>query len=120
MGWSTTVVSPPDGDMADYMRSLEKLLERDERIYYPTHGAPVDNPRRLVMGMLTQRKQREYQNVALLKEGVKHNHDMVARMDIGLEQRLTGGAGRSVMAHLVELEERGQVRDTDGEWRLFA
>src|SRR3546814_13906108 len=72
MGLSTTVMSPPDRDMADYMRSLEKLLERDERIYYPTHGAPGDSPRRLVRGMLTHRKQREYQIVALLKEGVKH------------------------------------------------
>ena len=120
MGWSTTVVSPPDGDMADYMRSLEKLLERDERTYYPTHGQPVDNPRRLVRGMLTHRKQREYQIVALLKEGVRHIPDMVARMYVGLDPRLTGGAGRSVLAHLVDLKERGQVRETDGEWRLCA
>src|SRR3546814_4857997 len=97
-------ISDWSSDMCSSDLSLEKLLERDERIYYPTHGAPVDNPRRLVRGMLTHRKQREYQIVALLKEGVKHIPDMVARMYVGLDPRLTGGAGRRTGEHRSELQ----------------
>src|SRR3546814_4852840 len=81
MGWSTTVVSPPDGDMADYMRSLEKLLLRDDETYYPTHGAPVTNPKRLVRGLLTHRRQREYQILALLNEGLRDIPALVERSE---------------------------------------
>src|SRR3546814_19759703 len=59
MGWSTTVVSPPDGDMAEYMASLMTLQQRDDRIYYPGHGEAIENPRRLVRGLIGHRKQRE-------------------------------------------------------------
>jgi glyoxylase-like metal-dependent hydrolase (beta-lactamase superfamily II) len=118
MGWSTTVVSPPDGNMADYMRSLEKLLGRKDRIFYPTHGAPVENPRRLVRGLLTHRKQREHQILALLKQGIGHIPEMVERMYVGLDPRLVGGAGRSVLAHLVDLRDRGDVEEVEGRWLL--
>src|SRR5690606_40161128 len=66
MGWSTTVVAPPDGDMADYLRSLEKLHDRDDRVYYPAHGPAVGNPRQLVRGMIGHRRQRERQILKLL------------------------------------------------------
>ena len=59
MGWSTTVVVPPDGDMADYMRSLDKLRQRDDRVYYPAHGPPVTNPRQYVRHLMGHRLQRE-------------------------------------------------------------
>jgi glyoxylase-like metal-dependent hydrolase (beta-lactamase superfamily II) len=68
MGWSTSVVVPPDGDMADYMASLQKLHDRNDRIYDPAHGAPVTNPRQLVRGMIGHRRQRERQIVRLLGE----------------------------------------------------
>jgi glyoxylase-like metal-dependent hydrolase (beta-lactamase superfamily II) len=80
MGWSTSVVSPPDGDMAAYMRSLAKLMSRDDVVYYAAHGAPIDNPQRLVRGMMGHRKQREGQILRLLEAGVGHIPDMVAHM----------------------------------------
>ena len=110
MGWSTTVVSPPDGDMAAYMVSLEKLLGREgDRVYYPGHGEAIENPRRLVRGLLGHRKQREGQILRLLADGPQPIGGMVARMYGGLDPRLIPAAERSVLAHLVDLRERGLV-----------
>lgn len=119
MGWSTTVVAPPDGDMAAYMRSLEKLLLRDDVIYYPTHGAPVENPQRLVRGLLTHRRQREKQILALLGMAPRPIPDMVERMYVGLDPALVGAAARSVEAHLIDLNARALVAEKGGEWRLL-
>lgn len=117
MGWSTTVIAPPDGDMAAYMASLDRLLSRDDAVYYPAHGEPVDQPQRLVRGLMGHRRQREGQIIRALDDGVTAIPDMVARMYKGLDPRLTGAAGRSVLAHLIELESRG-VAVCDGEgWR---
>ncbi len=116
MGWSTTVVSPPDGDMADYMTSLALLLDRDDAVYYPAHGAPVDNPKRLVRGMMGHRKQREGQILRLLEAGTGAIPDMVASMYKGLDPRLHGAAGRSVLAHLIDLRARGQVAQVGEHW----
>ncbi|MGL4313481.1 MAG: MBL fold metallo-hydrolase, partial [Sphingomonas sp.] len=79
MGWSTSVVSPPDGDMHAYMASLQRLHDRDDRIYYPAHGEPVEKPRQFVRGLIGHRRQREKQILKLLDEGVGHVADMVAR-----------------------------------------
>ncbi len=117
MGWSTTVVSPPDGDMAEYMRSLDKLGRRDDAIYYPAHGEPVDTPQRLVRGLAGHRKQREGQILRLLGEGVGTIPDMVPRMYAGIDERLHGAAGRSVLAHLIDLRDRGRVLEGP-QWRL--
>lgn len=120
MGWSTTVVSPPDGDMAAYMDSLQLLLDRDDAIYYPAHGRPVENPKRLVRGMMGHRKQREGQILRLLGRGVDAIPSMVAEMYSGIDSRLHGAAGRSVLAHLIDLRERRIVTDKGGAWRLVA
>lgn len=109
MGWSTTVVAPPDGNMADYMASLKKLLLRDDRIYHPTHGEPVTDPQRFVRGLITHRKQRENQIIAHLQAGPKAIPDMVAQMYAGIDKRLHPAAGRSVLAHLLDLQARGVV-----------
>jgi glyoxylase-like metal-dependent hydrolase (beta-lactamase superfamily II) len=117
MGWSTSVVSPPDGDMTDYMASLEKLLGRDDRIFYPGHGDEIDRPQRLVRGMLGHRKQREGQILRLLDEAPRPIPAMVEKMYVGLDPRLFPAAERSVLAHLIDLERRG-VTAADGEtWR---
>src|SRR5688572_28176530 len=100
MGWSTTVVAPPDGDMAAYMASLARLHARDDRIYYPAHGPAVARPRQLVRGLLGHRRQRERQILQLLEHGPQEVPAMVPRMYKGLDPRLTGAAGRSVLAHL--------------------
>lgn len=120
MGWSTSVVSPPDGDMTDYMASLDKLLAREDRIYYPAHGDPVERPQRLVRGMLGHRKQREGQILRLLRQDVGAVPAMVSRMYAGLDARLHGAAGRSVLAHLIDLQGRGLVRQEGEEWRIAA
>ncbi|MEO6093769.1 MAG: MBL fold metallo-hydrolase [Novosphingobium sp.] len=123
MGWSTTVVSPPDGDMGDYMASLQKLQEREDSIYYPAHGAAVEKPHQLVRGMLGHRRQREKQILRLLGEGVGAISDMVPRMYAGLDERLHPAAGRSVLAHLIELERRHVVArapDAGEPWVIAA
>lgn len=117
MGWSTTVVSPPDGDMTDYMQSLALLLERDDAVYYPAHGAPVENPKRLVRGMMGHRKQREGQILRLLERGVGAIPDMVLDMYKGIDPRLHGAAGRSVLAHLIDLEMRELAVNTGENWQ---
>jgi glyoxylase-like metal-dependent hydrolase (beta-lactamase superfamily II) len=118
MGWSTSIVSPPDGDMAAYMASLEKLLPRDDRIYYPAHGDPVDNPQRLVRGMMGHRKQREGQILRLLREEARAIPAMVERMYVGIDRRLFPAAERSVLAHLIDLRDRGLVSATGDAWSI--
>jgi glyoxylase-like metal-dependent hydrolase (beta-lactamase superfamily II) len=120
MGWSTTVVAPPDGDMAAYMTSLRKLLDRDDEIYHPTHGEPVTDPQRFVRGLITHRKQRENQILKLLGEGPQTIPAMVAVMYAMVDKRLHPAAGRSVLAHLIDLKARGLVADTGTDWRLVA
>jgi len=116
MGWSTSVVAPPDGDMADYMASLDKVMRRDDRIYYPAHGDPIDNPRRLVRGMMGHRKQREGQILRLLRENAREVPAMVERMYVGLDPKLRPAAGRSVLAHLIDLRARGLVTEHGEVW----
>jgi len=117
MGWSTSVVSPPDGDMRAYMDSLSRLYARSDRIYYPAHGEPIEKTRQFVRGLLGHRKQRENQILRLLKEGVGAIPAMVERMYIGLDPRLAGAAGRSVLAHLIDLRDRNMVVEDGGHWR---
>jgi glyoxylase-like metal-dependent hydrolase (beta-lactamase superfamily II) len=118
MGWSTTVVSPPDGDMAAYMASLDKLMQRGDRVYYPAHGDPVENPQRFARGLAGHRKQREGQILRLLNEGIGAIPAMVERMYVGLDPRLHGAAGRSVLAHLIDLRDRGLAVENNGAWSL--
>ena len=116
MGWSTSVVSPPDGDMGDYMASLEKLLARDDRVYYPGHGLEIERPRRLVRGQLGHRRQREGQIRRRLAEAPHTVTALVAAMYVGLDPRLVPAAERSVLAHLVELARRGEVKEEGTTW----
>ena len=120
MGWATSVISPPDGDMADYMRSMQRLLDRHDTIYYPAHGDPVSNPRRLVRGMMGHRKQREGQIMRFLeRNGASEIPAMVAQMYKGVDPRLHPAAGRSVLAHLIDLDGRGVAEVAgDGRWQL--
>jgi glyoxylase-like metal-dependent hydrolase (beta-lactamase superfamily II) len=121
MGWSTSVVVPPDGNMTDYMRSLEMLVERDQDlIYHPAHGEPIDRPQRFVRGMAGHRRQREGQILRLLEKQVARIPDMVASMYVGVDPRLHFAAGLSVLAHLIDLQTRGLVRETGDEWSLAA
>lgn len=120
MAWSTSVVSPPDGDMAAYMASLQKLYEREDKVLYPAHGPAITRPRQLVRGMLGHRRSREAQIVRLLEAGPQMIPGFVAVMYKGLDPRLTGAAGRSVLAHLYDLRNRGLAVEEDETWRLSA
>jgi glyoxylase-like metal-dependent hydrolase (beta-lactamase superfamily II) len=100
------------------MASLQKLYDREDRVYYPAHGPAVENPRQLVRGMIGHRRQRERQILKLLAEGEGHIPSMVAAMYKGLDPRLTGAAGRSVLAHLVDLEHQGRAAVGNDGWQL--
>jgi glyoxylase-like metal-dependent hydrolase (beta-lactamase superfamily II) len=118
MAWSTSVVSPPDGDMAAYMDSLQKLYDREDTVLYPAHGPAITKPKQLVRGMLGHRRQREAQILRLLSKTPQEIPDMVAAMYKGLDPRLNGAAGRSVLAHLIDLRHRGRVTNEGDRWHL--
>ena len=117
MGWSTSVIVPPDGDMGDYMKSLDKLYEREDRVYYAAHGAPIEKPRQLVRGMIGHRRQRENQIVRLLGENPLALPDFIPLMYKGLDPRLDKAAQMSVHAHLIDLERRGLVSRSGETWQ---
>jgi glyoxylase-like metal-dependent hydrolase (beta-lactamase superfamily II) len=117
MGWSTTVVVPPDGDMAAYMASLDKLRQRDDRIYYPAHGPAVTNPQQYVRHLVGHRMQREKQILSLVGQREREIPDIVANAYPGLDRRLTVAAGGSVLAHLLDLERRGLVERRGEAWK---
>lgn len=120
MGWSTTVVSPPDGDMALYMASLDRLLGRGDEQYLPAHGPPVTRPHRHVRALITHRRMREKQILDRIGAGERRVSAMVRSMYRDVDPRLHPAAERSVLAHLVDLERRGRVRAEDGAWALAA
>jgi glyoxylase-like metal-dependent hydrolase (beta-lactamase superfamily II) len=117
MGWSTTVIIPPDGDMQAYMRSLHKLLKRSDDAYLPTHGPAIRNPHAFVRACIAHREAREREILACLADGLTTIPDMVARMYAHVDRRLHAAAGRSVLAHLVLLVETRRAR-CDGPPRL--
>ena len=114
------MVSPPDGDMAAYMDSLAKLYDRDDAVFYPAHGPAIAKPRQLVRGMLGHRRSREAQILRLLSEARQPIPAMVDAMYKGLDPRLTGAAGRSVLAHLLDLRNRGIVSQEGETWQLVS
>jgi glyoxylase-like metal-dependent hydrolase (beta-lactamase superfamily II) len=116
MGWSTTVVFPPDGDMAAYMASLNKLRKRDDRVYYPAHGPAVKNPQQYVRHLAGHRMQREKQILRLVGETPRPIPDIVANAYPGLDHRLVTAAGGSVLAHLLDLQRRGLVEQQQELW----
>lgn len=120
MGWSTSVIFPPDGDMGDYMASLEKLGRRDDRIHYPAHGEPVEEPQQRVRDLVAHRRQREAQIVSLVAERPRSIADIIAAAYPGLDPRLVAAAGGSVLAHLLDLERRGLVGRDGEQWTRTA
>jgi glyoxylase-like metal-dependent hydrolase (beta-lactamase superfamily II) len=109
MGWSTSVIAPPDGDMAAYMASLDKLLGRRDRIYWPTHGPAITEPQEHVRAFIAHRREREAGVLDCLRGGIGRIDLIVERLYVGLQPRLRNAAGRSVHAHLIDLVARGVV-----------
>ena len=122
MGWSTTVVSPPDGDMAAYVASLELLQARVDAVYYPTHAGPIHDPGPYLGALIDHRKERENQIMDCLGRGIGRIKHMVTEMYPELDPGLVAAAGRSVFAHIIAMTERGDITsdgaiDADGEFR---
>jgi glyoxylase-like metal-dependent hydrolase (beta-lactamase superfamily II) len=113
MGWSTSVISPPDGNMTDYLRSLEKLLPRQDAAYWPTHGPAITEPKRHVQSFIAHRRERRAAILHQIAAGETTIPAIVAAVYPGLDPRLHGAAGRSVLAHVFELLQEGRVV-TDG------
>jgi glyoxylase-like metal-dependent hydrolase (beta-lactamase superfamily II) len=109
MGWSTSVIAPPDGDMAAYLASLDKLLGRKDAVYWPTHGPAIAEPQDHVRAFLAHRREREAGILDCLRAGVRHIDGIVERLYAGLQPGLRRAAGRSVHAHLIDLVGRGIV-----------
>ena len=118
MGWSTTVVTPPDGDMAEYMASVKKLQARDDKTLYPTHGAPVSEPKPFLAAYLEHRYERERQVLQSIRDGLDMIPAMVARMYADVDKKLHPAASRSVLAHLIQLENEGRVKHDGARYRL--
>jgi glyoxylase-like metal-dependent hydrolase (beta-lactamase superfamily II) len=110
MGWSTSVVSPPEGHMGDYLRSLELLLSRDDVVYWPTHGPPVRDPKTLVRAFIAHRQHREDQIMDCLAAGQTTIAAMVPVIYAEVAPELHPAAARSTYAHLLHLIETGRVR----------
>ena len=113
MGWSTSVVAPPDGAMSDYMASLHKLARRDETLYFPGHGPAIPDAKRFVNYYILHRRAREASILHRLGKGATDIPTIVRAIYIGIDPRLTGAAGLSVLAHMEDLVARGLVK-TDG------
>lgn len=114
MGWSTSIVAPPDGSMVDYMASLEKLTRRDEQLYFSGHGPEIPDAVRFVHFLIRHRKAREASILHRLAKGAADIPTIVRASYIGIDPRLVNAAGYSVLAHLEDLVARNIVA-TDGD-----
>ena len=114
MGWSTSIISPPDGDMADYMLSLELLLERDDEIYWPTHGPCIDEPKAHVEAYIAHRLEREQQIIACIEGGTYKIREMVPLMYKDTPEFMYPAAARSVLAAMENLVKKGTVNGSNG------
>lgn len=114
MGWNTSVVAPPEGKMADYIRSLELLLKRPEDIYFPGHGGRIDQAQRLVKAFIMHRRWRESQILDCLRDGLDTIPLIVPKIYEGIASSLRDAAAYSVLAQLELLLETGRVRREAG------
>ena len=114
MGWSTSIVSPPDGDMGDYMRSLDKLMSRDDKIYYPTHGPEILEPQKLISAFQDHRREREEKILECLKLGNDTIDQMVQTVYQDVSERLHAAAARSLFATVIYLVEQKKVEAIEG------
>ncbi|MDO8911889.1 MAG: MBL fold metallo-hydrolase [Phenylobacterium sp.] len=114
MGWSTTVITPPDGDMTDYMDSLDLVKARDFSILWPTHGPPVTEVAPFIDAYIAHRRAREAQVLKAVTEGHGRIREMVPVLYADVDPRLHPAAARSVLGHMIDLVKRGLVT-TDGK-----
>ena len=109
MGWSTTVITPPDGDMTQYYASLGKVIAGEFRTLWPTHGPPVTDPEPFLKAYLNHRLRREEAILGVLSRGPSTISSLVGEVYVGLDPRLKAAAASSVLAHLLHLVRKGEV-----------
>ena len=109
MGWATTLISPPDGDLGSFMNSLEKLSDREEMIYYPGHGKPLKEPGKMVLAQIKHRRDREEQILNSVSKISRTPAEIVDDVYVDLNPMLKAAAIRNVLAHLIDLYQRDQV-----------
>jgi glyoxylase-like metal-dependent hydrolase (beta-lactamase superfamily II) len=114
MGWSTTVISPPDGDMADYFASLDRIKARDFTTLWPTHGPPITDVAPFIQAYIDHRRAREAQILAAVERGHSRIKAMVPELYAAVDPRLHPAAAHSVMAHMVQMVRDGRLV-TEGE-----
>ncbi|MBX5068587.1 MBL fold metallo-hydrolase [Rhizobium lentis] len=119
MAWSTSIVAPPDGAMADYMTSLDKLIAREDAMLFPGHGGPVTEPRRFLPALKAHRLKREQAVLARVSAGDSGIAEMVKAIYRDTDPKLHGAAALSVLAHIEDLLERGEIA-ADGPPSLAA
>jgi glyoxylase-like metal-dependent hydrolase (beta-lactamase superfamily II) len=113
MGWSTTVVSPPDGDMAAYIDSLRKVAARDDTVLWPTHGPPRHDAREYVPALVEHRLRREAAVLAAVRAGTTSIRDIVELLYVDVRAELHKPARRSVWGHMIKLVADGQIATAD-------
>jgi glyoxylase-like metal-dependent hydrolase (beta-lactamase superfamily II) len=109
MGWASSLVSPPDGDLTDFMASCAKLQTRDWRVFYPGHGAPVNDPAARLSWLISHRKNREAEILRALFEGPATARELAQKIYTDVPSALLGAASRNVFAHLIDLTGKGEV-----------
>lgn len=120
MGWSTSLVSPPDGDMTSFMASVQRLADRHDRVYYPGHGAPVTAPQDRAQDLLRHRRGREAQILATLKQaGPATAQELASAIYTDVAPELLPAAARNVLAHLIDLVERNEAKALDAPSRAM-
>ena len=112
MGWASTMVSPPDGDLTAFMASAQRLLTRDDQVYYPGHGAPILSPQDRVQWLLDHRNARKAEILSLLVQGANTIDQLTARIYTETPKALHPAAARNVFAHLIDLQQQNQVSAT--------
>ena len=118
MGWSTSVIAPPDGDMGDYLANLEKLRTRDDLILYPTHGSPIPHPQEWIGKLIAHRHMREDQIRTALARRPQSVTELVGELYPRIEPALQAAAAQQTLAHLHHMQSRGEVAPEDGRWRI--
>ena len=109
MGWNTTVIAPPEGNMVSFLASLERLMQRHDKMFFPGHGGRIQTPQRVVKAYIMHRKWREQTILACLEEGVNTIPRIVDRLYGALDAELKEAAALSVLAHLEHLINRELV-----------
>ncbi|CAH2599399.1 MBL fold metallo-hydrolase [Rhodovastum atsumiense] len=117
MTWSTSVVSPPEGDMAAYVASLRRLIAREDRLLLPGHGPPLAGPATYLRELLDHRLRREAAILAAISAGSQSLNEIVECVYVPLNPDLRPAAGRNVLAHLLKLQQEGRARPDGTGWR---